>query len=678
MEEAIFDDVDGTFIGIDLGTSNSVVTFFKNGNFEQVKFKGNKIIPSALYFENKNKVVFGDRALKKGRVHPDRLIKEFKRDLGDKNIKYTIAFSEDDNAVEENNNISGKMYVVDTNIFIDEPDILEQFNSEDFIKLPIKVIDELSYREEQEETEVSAKMAIESIEEFKNSEKISFEDSRLELLSDDLEKDSKNSINDNKVLSIAKFFSEKESDVVLLTNDKGLSLKAENETPKIKTLTLDEFHNIKASGEKSENDNSNSITITPKEASMRLLMYIREECQKYIGEEVKNAVITVPATFNQAKIGQVKEAGEAAGFDEVKIQKEPVAVGFAYALQEDKERTILVYDFGGGTFDVSLLKISNGKIEVEATDGDPELGGKDVTKKVMNLIYDKLLDEHEIDMFDQEASGLSITDFTSNNSAIWLAADDAKIALSDYEETEISLAKLLKQDGTTVNIQFTISRNEFEKEISEIRKASLDIVKHLMEEKSIDRDGIDEIVMAGGTSSIPSIRDSIKDSFGIEPKKSIDTSVVISQGATIEAIRNWSKSDTIQKKITYNDNALLDFGIGIKGHTFDLLIPAGTSLPFSETREYTTEKDDQESISIRAFQRKTTYSDVKKTYDKGIDFIDEINIDGIPLSKVNELSIKVTFELTKDDTLEIGVEIFDKENVLQHNDNLKISRASNG
>ena len=678
MEEAIFDDVDGTFIGIDLGTSNSVVTFFKDGHFEQVEFKGKKIIPSALYFESKNKVVYGEKALKKGVVNPGRLIKEFKRDLGDKNVKYTITFDENDDVVVDNSITEQKIYVIDTNIFIEEPSILDQFSENDLIKLPMKVIDELGYREEQEETEVSAKMAIESIEKLKDSKSISFEESHLELLPEDLEKDSKNSMNDNKILSIATFFNEKEKNVILLTNDKGLILKADNVTPKIETLSLEQFQDEKDSEEDTISDSGNSITITPKEASIKLLMHIREECQKYISEDVQNAVITVPATFNQAKIGQVKEAGEAAGFDEVKIQKEPVAVGFAYAFDDSEDKTILVYDFGGGTFDISLLKIADGKIEIEATDGDPKLGGKDVTRKVVELIYDNFQDKHEIDMFNESDSGLSKKDFTSNKNAISNVAEDAKIALSDYVETEIFIPNLLLPDGSSVNLQFKLSRSEFEKEISEIRKNSLDIVKHLMEEKELKAGDIDEFVMAGGTSSIPSIRDSIKDSFGIEPKKSIDTSVVISQGAAIEAMRSWSESDTIQKKIIYNDNSLLDFGVGVKDHTFDLLIPSGTDLPFSETREYTTEKDDQESIIIRAFQRKTTYSDVNRTYDKGIDFIDEIIIDGIPKSKVNELTIKVTFELTKDDTLEISVEIFDKENSLLSDKNLKISRASNG
>ena len=680
MEEAIFEDVEGTFIGIDLGTSNTVVTFFNNGHFEQVKFKGKKLIPSALFFESKNKIIFGDKALKKGVLNPGRLVKEFKRDLGDKNKKYIITFDDSSESVSSKSNVEGKIYVIDTNIFIDEPNILDQFSEKDLIKLPIKVVDELTYREDKEDTEVAAKMAIESIEKRMNDINVSFEENHLELLPNDLEQDSKNSINDNKILSIAKYFSEKEQNVVLLTHDKGLIVKASNVDPIIETISLEQFQDNKAIGEQANSESEDFITITPKEASIKLLMHIREESQKCIGKDVKNAVITVPATFNQAKIGQVKEAGESAGFDEVKIQKEPVAVGFAYALEESKEkdRTILVYDFGGGTFDVSLLKISDGKIDVETTDGDSKLGGKDVTQKVMELIYEKLEDDHEINMFDEIDSGLSKKDYKSNNSAIWNIAEEAKITLSEYDEADISIPNLLTSEGASVNLQFKLSRIEFEKEIAEIRKSSLDIVKHLMEEKGLNASDIDEFVMAGGTSSIPSIRDSIKDTFGIEPKKTLDTSVVISYGATIEAMRNWSESDAIQKKITYNNNALLDFGIGIKDKYFDLLIPAGTELPFSETREYTTERDDQESIVIRAFQRKTTYSSVNRTYDKGIDYIDEIIIDGIPKSNVNELTINVTFELTRDDTLEIGVEILDKDNNLHCNDNLKISRASNG
>jgi len=667
-QEAIFEEVEGTFIGIDLGTSNSVITYFKNNQFEQIKFRNKKIIPSVLYFESKDKVIFGDKALKKGVNNPEFMIKEFKRDLGTK-TKYTITFP-------IKGQVKKNIFVIDTNIFIDEPLILKQFSTTDTIKLSKTVISEISNLENNEDVKDSAKIALDSINEYLSESNISLEDSHLEYLSEDITVNSRNDDNDNRILSIAKYFTDKNSEefVYLLTNDKGLISKAQGEAVHI--LNYNEFNNYRS---QNTNENSdNEIKITPKEASKKLLAYIKEESEKVLAEDIQKAVITVPANFNPTQITLVQEAGEEAGFDEVAIQKEPVAVGFAYAMEEEDNKTILIYDFGGGTFDASFLRIKNGNIEIVETDGDNKLGGKDITNRLKEFVFDKILDEHdELDMFDKQSSNLSQKDYDINLSKITNEAERVKIELSEYEEVTFSIANLINSDGSSFNIEFNITRKEFEEEISEIRKKSIDIVKSLINSSGIDKSEIDEIVMAGGSSSIPSIRASLKDQLGIEPKKSIDTSVVISQGATVEAIRKFSDAKSIQDKIIYNDTALHDFGIGIKNFNFDLLIPKGTNLPISQTKDYTTQKDNQEIIELKVFQRKSIYPNAKKTYDKGIDFVDEIIIEGIPPSKVNELTIRVTFELTKDDSLAVAVKILDSNGVEQHSESLNVSKASN-
>ena len=666
-QEAIFEEVDGTFIGIDLGTSNSVVTYFKDNHFEQVKFRNKKIIPSVLYYESKDKIIFGDKALKKGVNNPEFMIKEFKRDLGS-NTKYHITFPSE--KLEKDS-----IFVIDTNVFINEPLILKQFTAEDEIKLAKTVIGEISNLKNNENVKDSAEMALESIEEYKTEDNVSFEDSDLTLLSEDLTVNSKNDDNDNRILSIAKYFTVENSEkaVYLITNDKGLISKAEAEG--VAVLNDSELNGMKSK----QNNTIDEIKITPKEASKKLLSHIKEESEKVLNEDIKKAVITVPANFNPSQISLVKEAGEEAGFEEVAIQKEPVAVGFAYALEEEKDKTILVYDFGGGTFDASFLKIEDGNIEIIETDGDNELGGKDITDKLKEFIFDKILDEYEeLDMFDKQNSNLSKQDFAINLSKIINEAERVKIELSEYENITVSIANLINTDGSSFNLEFDITRKEFEEEISEIRKKSIDIVKNLISNSGIDKSNINEIVMAGGSSSIPSIRDSLKGQLGIEPKKTIDTSIVISQGATVEAIRKFSNATSIQDKIVYNDTALHDFGIGIKNQNFDLLIPKGTNLPISETKDYTTEQDNQEIIELQVFQRKSTYPNVKKTYEKGkIDLVDKITIEGIPPCKVNELTVRVTFELTKDDSLDVSVKILDINGLEQHSESIKVSKASN-
>lgn len=458
----------------------------------------------------------------------------------------------------------------------------------------------------------------------------------------------------------------------MITNDNGLSLKASTEG--VIALTYAEFSDSRTS--QSDDSTSNEKKVTPKEASRMLLQHIRDEASKYLAMEVDKAVITVPANFNNAQITQTKEAGEEAGFAEIRILKEPVAVGFAYSLEEDGDNTILVYDFGGGTFDASLLKVSSGKIDVIDTNGNPKLGGKDITDKVTQLIIDKLYDEG-LDMADESSSGLSKFDYSENYHAILREAERVKIELSDCQETNVELANLIKSDGSTLNFQSKITRKEFESEITDIRKQTIDIITDLLNNNGIDKSNI-VLVVAGGSSHIPSIRDSLIGTLGVQPKMSIDTSIVIAQGATIEAIRKWDESNSLQEKIIFNDDALHDFGIGIKDHRFDLLIKSGTALPVREIREYTTEKDDQPTINIRAFQRKSSASSAKKTFDAGVSFIDEIMVDGIPTpNQVGDYTVKVTFELTKDDSLEIAVELLDKNGQSQHQKALNVKRASN-
>jgi len=668
-QEAIFEEIDGVFIGIDLGTTNSVVTYFKDGRFDQIRVRGRKVIPSALYFESPTKVIFGEKALRKGVTNPEFLITEFKRELGSK-YKYELVFEE---KVQETKK---KIFVIDTNIFIDEASILDEFNNKEKIILPKSVLSELSNQAQNNENiNEAANIAIDNIERAKDTKNISFEDSDLSVLSQDLVANSRNDDNDNRILSIAKSFTinNPDTEVVLITNDAALRQKADSED-----VIATSYSDFQFAHSKVKNDDT-KITITPKEATKKLLEHIKEESEKTLkNEDITKAVITVPANFTQSQIELTKEAGKEAGFSEISIQKEPVAAGLAYAVDEEKNKTILIYDFGGGTFDCSLLSIKDGKIEVIDTAGDNKLGGKDITNKITEFIYNKIYDEtsDELDMLDFEESGLSKADFNKNVKLITDEAEKAKIDLSDMEKTEIRIPNLIGKDEKTFNIEFELSRDEFDEEIAEIRKRTIDVVINLLNSTGVDKADIDEIILAGGTSSIPSIRTSLKDRLGIDIQTSKDTSVVISQGAAIDAMKRWSDSNLLDEKIIYNDKALKDFGIETRNHNFDVLIPKGTALPVRVTKDYTTEKDNQEFIELNVFQRESINSSSKKTYDEGITLVDTLKIEGIPPRKVNELTIKVTFELTKDDILELEVEIEDINGDIIEATNLNILKAS--
>ena len=659
---------EGSYLGIDLGTSNSVATFFKNGKFEQVEFKSNKrrkLIPSLVYFNTMEEIFYGDKAFKKGQTNPAHLLSLFKRDLGS-DKKYVLKFDTDDT--------KKIIYTIDTNVFMNDPDILASFSSDEEVYLPLTVLTEISHRSTKDETKIAANIALEKINDAIANENIKLIESNRDLLPEDFTANSANDDNDNRILSVSLQTKHNNPDgkIILITNDRGLQSKAK--IVGIDFLSIDQFRMQKNISESS--NNAHELIITPKQASSYLLQHIKAESEAFISTIITNAVITVPANFNQSQVELTKEAGLEAGFEEIRIMKEPVAAGLAYALDREDEKKVLVYDFGGGTFDATILKVSNTKLEVLGVHGDSNLGGEDITSIVNELIYDELEDTHDLSMFDLEESELKEEEYLKNISMIAKAAETAKIELSETTNTTISIANLYSSNGKTVNFIFDLSREDFEDAIIDIRKKSLDVVKELVSNSKLSASDIDMIVMAGGTSNIPSIYNSIKDTLGVEPYINKDTSTVISEGAVIEAMQKWDVSNVVQEEILYNDKALFDFGIGIKGYAFDLLIPVNTSLPFRVEKIYTIERDNQESLEIKAFQRREGYLNSIKTHDKGIDFVDEVTIYNLPLSKVGELKIKIIFELTKDDILAMSVDITDKNGNKIDSGNVKIKKAS--
>ena len=658
---------EGTYLGIDLGTSNTVVSFFKNGKIEQVKFKRKNIIPSALYFENKDKVMFGDIALKKGGSDPAHLITAFKRDMGSDN-KYTLNFENDEQK-------STNHYIIDTNIFIQDPDILNSFSLIDKIHLTFTVQSELGHRKKQDETRVAAGIALEKIKDISSQENIFFEKSKKSLLPEDFTANSPNDDNDNRILSVALKVQQRDlnQNVRLITNDNGLISKAK--MVGVVCLTLEDFRTSKNIGS-DDKAHISQLVITPQEASLLFLEHIKRESEIFIKSNIKNAVITVPANFNQSQVELTKNAGLNAGFENIRIMKEPIAAGMAYALDREDNKKILVYDFGGGTFDATFLEVGSNKLSVLGVHGDSKLGGEDITRIIEELIYDELEDTVELSLYDFEESELDKNSFENNKHVIKKMAEDAKLTLSEYENVTIEIPSLINKNNEPINFNMELTRAQFNDEIIDIRKKSLDIVKELIATSGFTATDIDMIVMAGGTSNIPSIYSSIENTFGKSPLINKDTALVISQGAVIEAIQLWDESNTVQEQILYNDKALFDFGIGLKSHTFDVLVPIHSSLPFRVEKIYTTEKDNQESLLIRAFQRREGYEKSIKTHDKCFGFVDELVIYSLPPSTVGEFKIKVTFELTKDDTLDMSVLITDKDNNEIDSNDVKIKKVS--
>ncbi len=650
-EETILEPVKGREIGIDLGTCNSVVSYLENG-INILRVKNEEIIPSAIFFENPNELRYGLIALRMGFQYPKSVAKLFKRKLKDKTDKIKNEFRD---------RVS-KTYIIDTNVFIDEPDILKYFQEHDEIVVSTKVIDELSYRMEQPETEFQAKVAINNIKELE--ERLIFESSDSSLLPEDL--DTRN--NDNLILSIA--FKIKDKNPVFLTSDKEFQLKCR--AYNIRFQSLNDFKKCSA-------NEREAIEITGEEASTLFLRYLKDEASKAIGP-VSYAAITVPANFNNVEIESTKRAAEKAGFKEVTILKEPTAAAIAYGLGVEEDKNILIYDFGGGTFDVSIIKVQTDNTSTEDqtdktfkvinTGGDANLGGEDLTWELINFIYDELAENFGLDMYRLEDSGLSSDQYLYNETRIYEEAELSKIRLSQFEKTEISFLALHTGEEERA-WSLTVTRNKFEKLVIDKIITTLDALNETLNGADLKVEDIDIVVLAGGTSLMPLIQDKVKKYFGKSPNCEKNTATVIAQGAAIIASSKWTTD--IGPKVY--EKTVADFGIEIRGLNFDCLIPADSKLPTSKERDYSPVREGKEELHISVYRRGKQCQAVTKTFKEGIDYIDDISISNLPPMNFQD-TIRVCFKLTREDILNVNVKIFSENNELIEAGEILINKAS--
>lgn len=307
-----------------------------------------------------------------------------------------------------------KYYVIDTNVFIDQPDILELFDEDDVVILPITVEQELEYRATDINTKYSAEKSLEEI--IDHRDRIVFAESDESLLSEDFFKNFSESFtnanNDNKILSIALTY--KEQNPTLISSDNRLA-KLKASFMGIKGLSLKEF-----SLEKRNESKYDEIELTGTQGATMFLAYLKQEAEKALKQVVSKAVITVPATFNIVEIENTKKAGLDAGFKEIHIEKEPTAATIAYNIDANDEASTFIYDFGGGTFDVSIIRSDGeGGFEVCATAGNSKLGGEDLTNKIEEFVYDYLEDQYHLSMYSQEDAELSAEHYAYNLKTIY-------------------------------------------------------------------------------------------------------------------------------------------------------------------------------------------------------------------------------------------------------------------
>lgn len=664
------------YIGIDLGTTNSIVSYInESGKFESVKIGRNKIVPSAIFFDSKEKLYFGEDALKRMVTNPNCGITMFKRMLR-KPSETKIVYYKNVEKSENNENLAEKYYLIDTNILINYPSILDRLKENEKAILAYTVIDELKYRMQDPNTKYQAQSAIDSIfkyTEMDESGKVELVESDLSVIPEGLfkEEQTNNNLNDNKILSIAIIKKNEGQEVTLITDDKQLRIKAKDSG--IENITSEEFI---ISNKLVEDNNLGYVEITGKQASAIFLQYLREEASKKLKCDIKKAVITVPANFNQIEVEATKIAGYDAGFNEIRILKEPIAAAMVYGLDSEVEKKILIYDFGGGTFDISIIKVSqDGGMEVIFTDGDPQLGGADITNDIVEYIYEKLEDEYDLSMFSLEESELDKNQYDYNRQKILEKAEQLKIALSEFESQNISLINIYttKENQTTISFNFT--REEIENEIlRSINSKVIQIVKNAINDFQLKVDDIDIIALAGGTSLIPLFQDGINKALGKQAKADNGLDTIVSKGAAIMAESIWGE-EGIETTIIL-DKTVHDFGVRVDGFTFDKLIGYGENLPVTATQKYRPENENQKVISIEAFIRNRS-SKSNKTFQDGIEFLDKVLITGLPTNRDNrELVVEVNFTLDKEYILNLDAKVREKNGEILQCETLKTIKAS--
>jgi molecular chaperone DnaK len=399
----------------------------------------------------------------------------------------------------------------------------------------------------------------------------------------------------------------------------------ENTVESIKRHMGEEEYTVELEGEE----------YTPEQVSAMILQKLKRDAEEYLGDDIEKAVITVPAYFSDRQRQATKDAGEIAGFEVERIINEPTAAAMAYGLDDESDQTVLVYDLGGGTFDVSILELGGGVYEVVATSGDNDLGGDDWDGAIIDWLADDFETDHGIDLREDRQALQRLAE----------AAEEAKIELSNRKETTINLPFIAADDDGPKDLEASLTRAKFESLTSNLVERTVGPTEEALDDAGLSKADIDEVILVGGSTRMPMIQEQVESLTGQVPKKNVNPDEVVALGAAIQGgVLSGDVDDLVLVDVTP-----LSLGVEVKGGLFERLIEKNATIPTEESKIFTTAQDNQTQVQIRVFQGEREIAEENE-------LLGEFALTGIPPSPAGVPQIEVSFSIDENGIVNVSAE----------------------